>query len=253
MKDKPRTRLFVPQVGASPLALIDPESLAVRRSMRLQPGECVGCFNGDGKEYLYYIEVSNRSLLQLTLLESRPNHLDAIPETTIYIAATKGKTKDRIVKELTPLGATVIVFFQAERSISHPSGQQSERLKQIMVESCRQCGRSTIPDIIVTNNSLKGICETQNLSSQQCVLFWEETENPSPLIIKHPSEPLALFFGPEGGFTRQEITIAQEHGAAICTLGARILRSELAVLVGVTLAQAQRGLFGGREETWHGW
>ncbi len=249
MKDKPRTRLFVPQAGASPLALTDPETLAVRRSMRLQPGECVGCFNGDGQEYLYYIEVSTRSLLQLALLESFLNPLDAIPETAIYIAATKGKTKDRIVKELTPLGAAAIVFFQAERSISHPSGQQSDRLKQIAVESCRQCGRSTIPDIIVTDDSLNRICETQNLSSQQCVLFWEETENSSPLVIEHPSKPLVLFFGPEGGYTRQEITIAQEHGVSICTLGARILRSELAVLVGVTLAQAQRGVFGGREGT----
>jgi 16S rRNA (uracil1498-N3)-methyltransferase len=42
-----------------------------------------------------------------------------------------------------------------------------------------------------------------------------------------------LFIGPEGGFTPEEVTIAQQYGIVPITLGPRILRAETAGLVAV--------------------
>ena len=48
-----------------------------------------------------------------------------------------------------------------------------------------------------------------------------------------PSRPFSinLFIGPEGGFTFEEITLAQRYGIVPITLGPRILRAETAGLV----------------------
>jgi 16S rRNA (uracil1498-N3)-methyltransferase len=48
-----------------------------------------------------------------------------------------------------------------------------------------------------------------------------------------PSRPFSinLFIGPEGGFTSEEVTLAQRYGIVPITLGPRILRAETAGLV----------------------
>ena len=48
-----------------------------------------------------------------------------------------------------------------------------------------------------------------------------------------PSRPFSinLFIGPEGGFTYEEVTLAQRYGIVPITLGPRILRAETAGLV----------------------
>ena len=48
-----------------------------------------------------------------------------------------------------------------------------------------------------------------------------------------PSKPFSinLFIGPEGGFTFEEVMLAQRYGIVAITLGPRILRAETAGLV----------------------
>ena len=66
------------------------------------------------------------------------------------------------------------------------------------------------------------------------VLFpWEEEKEGSlgkilaPVDFeKHPK--IAVFIGPEGGFSEEEAKLAENHGAKLVTLGRRILRTETA-------------------------
>jgi len=46
-----------------------------------------------------------------------------------------------------------------------------------------------------------------------------------------------VVIGPEGGFTREEITNAEKEGLIVTTLGKRILRAETAALSAITLVQ----------------
>ena len=43
-------------------------------------------------------------------------------------------------------------------------------------------------------------------------------------------ETVSIMTGPEGGFSEDEVRLAQEAGMQICTLGPRILRCETAPL-----------------------
>ncbi len=244
MDCKVRTRIYCQESGSPQLVLDDEDSLAIKRSLRLHEGERISGFNGDGNEYIYSITKAPKNALHLTLLDSFPNPADQLPETTVYIAFTKGKTKDRMVKELPPLGATRIVFYSAYRSISQPDEKQLARLQKIAIESCRQCGRSTIPAVEIRQQNLIDIFKDQNHSYHDLILFWEEAGSDQAISIPDFQKPISLFFGPEGGFTQEEIEVGKEKGIHICTLGWRILRSELAVIVGVSLVQGRRGLFG---------
>jgi 16S rRNA (uracil1498-N3)-methyltransferase len=47
------------------------------------------------------------------------------------------------------------------------------------------------------------------------------------------SPRILLATGPEGGLTHEEVLLAEEHGAAVVTLGPRIMRSEIAAVAAV--------------------
>ncbi|MEW6238356.1 MAG: RsmE family RNA methyltransferase [Candidatus Omnitrophota bacterium] len=240
---KPRTRLFVPAAGEPFLDLRDSESLAVRRTLRLRQGDAAACFNGDGREYEYGVESSTPSSLLLRLEDSHPNPRDAFPECSVFIAATKGKTKDRIARDLPPLGATRIVFYRAARSICRMKDDPEGRLQKIAIEACRQCGRSTIPRVVVEDASISDFFKKEKWPPDRVVFFWEEAKSIPPFRIPGDDSPLFIIFGPEGGFSPEEADFARRQGFQFGALGSRILRTELAAVAGLVLAQAQRNLF----------
>lgn len=238
MSESVRTRIYHPNAGLPELIADDPDTLGVAKTMRLKQGDLFGCFNGDGKEYLYKIESIEKRLLTSTLRSSEENPRDPKQELTILLASTKGKTKDQMVKELTALGATNIMIYHAVRSVSIPDESKTEHLQKVATEACRQCERSTIPTVTIASCFLHQLDE--NLFDNQLICFYEKANSGELPQVNENKSALTLVFGPEGGFTNEEIEFLQNHNANLCSLGRRILRAELAVSVGATLVQFQR-------------
>ena len=233
MGKKIRTRLYLPLTGTSYLQCNDPETLGIRKTLRLSEGENVSAFNGDGREYYYEIESSSRSGMGLRLLDSIPNPKDPQCDLVVCVAATKGKTRDRMAKDLPALGVTTIIFYQAERSIAKLENSQEDRLHKIAIEACRQCGRSTIPSIKILEESLLDLLAANYLNTEQCLVFWEGQREYSTDDYAGWSSFSTLLFGPEGGFSPEEIAEIKNQALATASLGDRILRTELAVVAGV--------------------
>ncbi len=239
---KPKTRLYAPPAGEAILYLDDADTLAVRRTLRLIQGETVACFNGDGLEYLYAIDNSKPDSLSLSLVDQFENPCDQLPPCCVLTAATKGKTKDRIIRDLTPLGITQLIIYHAQRSVCRMEAKQTERLQKIAIEACRQCGRSTIPTIEVFEQNFMNSLEKNHFPFQQTLVFWEHSKQNSTLDQFTVNSIQTLIFGPEGGFSPGEVDYIRKSGLQTASLGQRILRSELAAVVGVSLLQYRKGL-----------
>ncbi len=237
-----RTRIYALHAGEPSLSFHDDESLNLRKVLRLKAGERVACFNGDGKEYVYTIVESSSKNLLLQLIHAHKNSVDPFPETTVFVAMTKGKTKDRIARDLPPLGISRLVYYIADRSVVKVKGEQQRRLQKIVIEACRQCGRSTIPQVEVYGISLQRVFEERIQTWEKTYLFWEGSAG---MDSSYPrmGEEVRLIFGPEGGFSPEEVEWAREKNLGFLSMGDCILRSELAAVVGVTLVQANRGVF----------
>ena len=50
-----------------------------------------------------------------------------------------------------------------------------------------------------------------------------------------PGQSVGIFIGPEGGFEKEEIELAVQHGAVPVSLGKRILRTETAGLTALSI------------------
>ena len=59
-------------------------------------------------------------------------------------------------------------------------------------------------------------------------------------ITKKPKE-ICILSGPEGGFSPKEHLLADEHGFKPLSLGPRILRTETAPIVALSIAQSKWG------------
>jgi 16S rRNA (uracil1498-N3)-methyltransferase len=68
------------------------------------------------------------------------------------------------------------------------------------------------------------------------------------LKVKSNVKNIAVFIGPEGGFTDEEVNIASEKGAFQVTLGPRILRTETAGFTCLAIIMYELGDIGG--EPW---
>ena len=77
-------------------------------------------------------------------------------------------------------------------------------------------------------------------------IFWEEGGGSlkeavhkicTSTIDRVAVSPIHILIGPEGGFTKEEITTAEKRGLIVTTLGKRILRAETAAISAITLVQ----------------
>ncbi len=66
--------------------------------------------------------------------------------------------------------------------------------------------------------------------------LWEGMEQTRKIMGGlQPAEDVAVFIGPEGGFSEEEIQMAMEDGVLPITLGKRILRTETAGMTVLSL------------------
>ncbi|MGD8366848.1 MAG: 16S rRNA (uracil(1498)-N(3))-methyltransferase [Desulfobacterales bacterium] len=219
----------------------------IRKVLRLGPGARIFLFDGSGTEYEARITAveANRVLAEVTAA-NHPNR-----ESPVRIAVAQGilkeKKMDRVIRQLTELGADAWIPFAAERSVARPDPQKVEartqRWRKIAVEAAKQSRRLKVPEIFPAADfdQAIGLAEVHALK----IAFWEEARIgagwPAP---HHGPRSVFLLVGPEGGFTADEIAAAESAGFLPASLGPRILRAETAAVVACALAQHRYGDLG---------
>jgi 16S rRNA (uracil1498-N3)-methyltransferase len=123
---------------------------------------------------------------------------------------------------------------------------RADRWNQIVKESCKQCQRSKLPEIITTLTFEDLLAYGQ--SCDLTIVFYEnESAKLKSLMAQNsPATPrkILLILGPEGGFSDQEIENARAAGCLVAGLGSRILRAETAAIAACTLTQFLYGDMG---------
>lgn len=160
---------------------------------------------------------------------------------SVILACGLPKTKEKpelIVQKGTELGASKIVFFEAERSISHWNTQKQtrkiSRLQKIADAAAEQSHRNAKPQVEYCA-SLKQLLA--DYSATMRLVAWEESAKSGEssrlyqsLSKLHKNDSVLAIFGPEGGLSTAEVSIMEENGIIPVGLGPRILRTETAPL-----------------------
>ena len=141
-----------------------------------------------------------------------------------------------IIQKAVELGAARIVPVATEYAVVKLDGRREEaklkRWQAIAENGARQSKRSRIPQVGEVRTFKDALLEGGKAGL--CLFAYEHEEGMAgtkrELAKVRAGQEIALFVGPEGGFSQAEVKMAREAGFAPISLGKRILRTETAGL-----------------------
>lgn len=212
------------------------------RVLRLRDGAAITAFNGRGGESHGHLRVDGKRAW-VVLERFDPVERESPTRVTLVQAWVATDKLEWIVEKAVELGAATIVLVPTARSIVQLEDARRERrlqrLKEIVVAACCQCGRNRLPDVRSSASLLQGL--ESALDPGALGLLLDPHAGKSTATVLTSKGPFALLVGPEGGLEESEQLLAARIGYRPLTLGPRILRTETAGLAGLIALQVLCG------------
>lgn len=219
----------VPHAIGDVVALDGPEARHAVTVNRLRVGEVISIGDGAGLVVRGPISRVEPAALEIrvesSILDSAP-----IPEVWLAQALAKGDRDELAVQAATELGASGVIPWAAERSVSKWTGAKvtkgMERWGAIVREAAKQSIRSWVPSVEQHMNTK----QLARLAEDATVLVLDPTAETRLSQVELPAEAriLILVVGPEGGIAPHELDLFESRGAIRVRLGDEILRTSTA-------------------------
>ena len=242
----PRVYISPERITSEEISLQSREMRYILTVLRLGPGDEVTVFDGEGREYRTELSEDYEAGMYLAIREELSPQRESPLRITLGQALLKGERMKFVIQKATELGVDRIVPLGTSRSIPIVEGEREslrrERWHRIAQEAAKQCGRTVVPDVTQ-------IHELDDFFSQgegTRMILWEEEPTPLREVIEKidPKRGITLLIGPEGGFSEDEVSTAQDSGFLVAGLGQRILRAETASLSVLSILQHRFGDLG---------
>ena len=208
------------------------------RVLRAEPGQR---YELSDNHSAYLAEISDISPQRITfrILEPLPAEAPG-PAITLFAALIKFDRFEWLVEKATELGVARIVpvsAARAEKGLASAAPKRAERWRKIARESSQQARRVQSPEIAPPAEFSAALTD-----SSRYRYFLEEQPGAAALLRALPPEParrsqdaIAIFAGPEGGWTDGERILANDAGWTPVSLGHHILRAETAAIAALAI------------------
>ena len=201
----------------------------VRKVLRLTDGDRVVLLPGDGTQAICRLEGTDCVLEERSPVASEPRH-----RLTIVQALLKGDALEEVVQRATEIGVAAFRLIITERCVARDiSPRKLERLRSIAREAAEQSERGIVPPID------EPVPLTAAVAPGSVLLF----ERHQGVGLSGLGAPSAVVIGPEGGFSRAEVRVAEEAGMTLAGLGPRILRSQTVATAAAAVILSRTGDF----------
>ncbi|PSF07098.1 16S rRNA (uracil(1498)-N(3))-methyltransferase [Marinobacter fuscus] len=209
----------------------------VGRVLRMQAGQSLVLFNGDGHDYNAVITEAGKKQVLVEVTEASANNTESPLNIVLAQTLSKGDRMDYAVQKAVEMGVTRIVPLTTERcDVKLKGDREDKRLRhwqQVAISAAEQCGRARVPDILPIMTLEEWLDHASDYDLR--LVLHHRTEHSLNTLNKPAS--VALMIGPEGGLTADEITQAEARGFLPVALGPRVLRTETAPVAAIALCQ----------------
>ena len=227
--------------------------------LRVKRGEPVVVLDGAGHEF--QCEIATGSHHSVTLAVTHKAYVPPLPcQIALLQAVPKGKLIESIIQKAVELGARRIVPLLTERVVTQLGGKDAAtkqaKWQMVAIEAIKQCGATWLPRIETPMTiaefisrkpetgsestpgsspsafslqpsafdlSLVGSLQTDRRHPRECFQEFQTKHGRSP-------QSVAVWIGPEGDFTLDELKAIQAGGALPISLGRLVLRVETAAI-----------------------
>lgn len=201
--------------------------------LKFKIGEIITLANKTNGEALCTIVDLSKSEATLSVAEINTKSREGEKNVILYLAILKRENFELVVQKATEIGVSRIIPIITEHTVK--TGLKYDRLEKIAQEAAELCGRNSVTDIAPTLTYKEALVDCKKTDHQ--IIFDISGEDFNSKITKLKiKNSIALFIGPEGGFTEKEIFEARENNIETASLGALMLRGETAAIIASFLA-----------------
>jgi 16S rRNA (uracil1498-N3)-methyltransferase len=224
------------------------------RVLRLNVGDAIKLFNGDGFDYTCEILSVKKSEVLAKILAQQEVKNESPLNITLLQGISSGERMDYTIQKAVELGVTAIQPLSTERSVVKLSPERAqkrlEHWQNVVIAACEQCGRAKIPNFAIPISLTAWLGATMNLKSSHAGagdanlrILLNPIGAKALSTLPKTTQNIQLLIGAEGGLSQAEIDLATNHGFQSIILGPRILRTETAALTAIATMQTLWGDF----------
>ena len=164
---------------------------------------------------------------------------------TLAQGIAAGDKMDWVIQKTVELGIESIQPLFTERSIvkldRERADKKLEHWRTVAISACEQTGRAIIPEILSPLTLSQWLSAQQKKNNLKLILTPSKAQNINQL--EKPSSSIDFMVGPEGGFSDKEMALALNSAFIPINFGQRILRTETASIVALSIMQNLWGDF----------
>ena len=207
------------------------------KAQRLKPGDGLALFDGLGLIADGKVQWVGRREIRIAILRRRRESPPA-PRIELYCAVPKGERVAVLLDMATQLGLSRFAPVRWARSIVDPGARARDRWQRICIEACKQSRRPHVPEIVATATVEDAAMEARASGALLLLAHPDGGAKSAPTRETTKAERIALFVGPEGGLTDDELKTLRDQGAHLVNLGSAILRIETAAIALIATVNA---------------
>ncbi len=214
----------------------------------MRPGDEIIVLDNSGAEWQVRLTEVGQKAVKGRLGGQQLAQAEPTLPLTLYQGTLKAQKFEWVLQKGTELGVSCFVPTICQRSVPHninALAKKQERWQHIIQEAAEQSGRGLLPRLEAAMTLPEAV---QYAGSNSLVLMlWAKAVGPSlkdilaKANLNSVAPSVALFIGPEGGFTTPEVALASQSGLQVIKLGPRILRAETAGLAACSAIFYQTG------------
>ena len=208
--------------------------------LRVQSGDELVVFTGDGSEYAASVQSVRGNRVAVAIGEARALDRESPLAVTLVQCMARGDRMDVIVQKATELGVARIIPVQSRRSVVRLDAAQAEskaaHWRAIVVSACEQCGRNRLPVVEAPRRLLDYLGTLPAGGARLLLEARADTRRAAPI-----GGEVTVAIGPEGGLDEEEIEAFRLAGFQTTRLGPRVLRTETAAIAVLAYLQSRYG------------
>ncbi len=222
-------QFYAPEIETE-LTLPEEEARHCIKVLRTRPGDLIEVIDGKGNRFSCRLTDDNPRHATVEIEAKTAIPLSWTTEITVAVAPTKNMDRmEWTVEKLTEIGINRIIPLHCR--YSERKDIKVDRLQRIAVSAMKQSLKTVLPEI-TPMRSFKEI--VQSCTADQKFIAYCDPSIPRKLLAceyRPVADSVLIFIGPEGDFSKEEISAAINAGFMPISLGENRLRTETAALV----------------------
>lgn len=231
--------------------------------LRLKINDHISVFNDTNTEFMASITAIKSKLVEIEIIQVNYKNLESPIKIHLAQAIVKNDNMDWIIQKATELGVYKITPIITKKSIVKTTNQQQKLLhwQSIAIAACCQSGRNIITKInnpvyfdkflldptldlsykFILSPRFPITATTNNQDTNYNNINAQEQQSSLQPDLLDLNKEIILMIGSESGFTNEELILALNKQFSVLTLGPRILRTETAPIVAISILQSKYG------------